>query len=250
MNPIVEICNIKNKIRITDLTQDSNEYIPENIVDTLPYNQNNKFKYSETCTINIIQYNSTKECTILKTIYSPHCSFLDEAYYDMSKDGYYTVHHFILPTTDWLTKELEKEQSIIQEDINIYVTDGEYIYHYVNEELTKVDPEILIEVNDDGTTISKTQVDTFSIYYLYRCYIYLCKQILDKLNIRCLNQNSNLSESIFNRDFLWMSINVIKYHVEMDSLIEAQRLIENLDKCGSLCKNRTIQYNTSGCDCS
>ena len=56
MTPLVRICNIdKYSILITDITQDSNEYIPENIVDTEVYYTKNKFKYSETATINIIQ---------------------------------------------------------------------------------------------------------------------------------------------------------------------------------------------------
>ena len=56
MTPLVRICNIdKCSILITDITQDSNEYIPEDIVDTEVYYTKNKFKYSETATINIIQ---------------------------------------------------------------------------------------------------------------------------------------------------------------------------------------------------
>lgn len=249
MNPIVDICNIDNKIRITDVTQDSNEYIPENIQVTLPYNQNNKFKYSETCTINIIQYNSTTEQSIVGTIFSPHCSYLDEAYYAMNKDGYYTITHLILPTTEWLQSELQKEESILDGSMTIYVTDGNKIYHYSNNELSEVESQVMIEVNDEDTTISRVSVDTFSICYLYKCYINLCKQILNNLNIRCLGNNDNLSQETFNRDFLWMSINIIKYHVEFDKLLEAQRLIEKLDKCGSLCGHTTLN-KISSCGCS
>lgn len=249
MNPIVDICNIDNKIRITDITQDSNEYIPENIQITLPYNQNNKFKYSETCTVNIIQYNSTTEQTIVGTIFSPHCSYLDEAYYTMSKDGYYTITHLILPTTEWLQNELQKEESILDGTMGIYVTDGDKIYHYFNNELNIVESQIMIEINDEDTTISRVSVDTFSICYLYKCYIDLCKQILNNLNIRCIGNNDNLRQETFNRDFLWMSINIIKYHVEFDKLLEAQRLIEKLDKCGSLCSNTALN-KISSCGCS
>ena len=55
MTPLVKICNTgKCAIVITDLTQDSNEYVTESIPDAEAYYERNKFKYSETYTINII----------------------------------------------------------------------------------------------------------------------------------------------------------------------------------------------------
>ena len=55
MNPIVEVQNIdKCSLIITDVTQDSNEYIPEDEVDVENYYARNRFKYSETYTINVI----------------------------------------------------------------------------------------------------------------------------------------------------------------------------------------------------
>lgn len=95
MKPIVEICGKGDIIKIQDLTQDSNEYIPEDIEDTLIHNQNNKFKYSETMTINIIQYNSIQQSNIEDTIINDHTSEIDEIEYKLKKDGYYTIHHFI-----------------------------------------------------------------------------------------------------------------------------------------------------------
>jgi hypothetical protein len=55
---------------------------------------------------------------------------LDEAYYKLESDGYYVIHHFILPTTDWLDSELEKGSSILDGEMGIYVSDCENIYYY------------------------------------------------------------------------------------------------------------------------
>ena len=49
MTPKYKICNIgTNRIVITDLTQDSYEYIEEQEVDTEQYYEQIRFKYSET----------------------------------------------------------------------------------------------------------------------------------------------------------------------------------------------------------
>lgn len=251
MTPIVNICNINDLIRITDVTQDSNEYIPENITDTLVYNQNNKFKYSETCTINVIQYVSTKDKEILETIYTEHCSYLDEAYYKVLKDGHYTIHHFILPTVDWLQEELTKQDNLTQDHLSIYVTDGEKVYLYNQGSLNEIDIQVLIEINDEDTTISRISIDTFSIYYLRKCYIQICKTILNTIDLKCVNNNKSMEEVIFNRDLLWMTINIIKYHVEFNDLIESQRLIELINKCGGMCQNIPATYNKNNfCGCT
>ena len=63
----------------------------------------------------------------------------------------------------------------------------------------------------------------------------LCKKIFEGINIKCLNNNSDLFEAIYNRDFLWMTINVIKYHTEFGDLLEAQRLLETINSCNGLC---------------
>lgn len=253
MNPIFEICEVKNcRIRITDRTQEDEQYIPENINDPLSlegYYYNNKFKYSQTYTINIIQYTSTKDKYIVDTIYTQHCSYLDEAYCNLNKDGYYTIYHIILPSIEWLQEEISKEDNILDEDITIYVTDGSKIYQYKNQELLEIDPEVIAFVNTEGTTISRAEGDTFSLCHLYKCYITICKQIFNSMNIRCLNKNFNLENSTFNRDFLWMTISIIKYHVEFDELMEAQRLLETVNYCNGLCKEGVPSNTSKGCGC-
>lgn len=255
MIPIVNICNIHDIIRITDTTQDSQEYIPEDVIDTLVYNQNCKFKYSETCTINVIQYNAIGNDEIVDTIYTTHETYLDEAYYKSLKDGHYTIHHFILPTVEWLQKEIEKDNNIIQDDIEIYVTDGEKIYNYRQETiqeipeyvLKEITPDVLIEVNDMNTTISKLVVDTVNIYYLEKCYIQICKNILNVVDFKCYRDSSQ--EDIFNRDLIWMTINIIKYHIGFHDLVEAQRLIELINKCGGICQSISTINRTNSCGC-
>lgn len=251
MTPIFNICNVKgNGIRITDLTQQDAQYVPENTDQTIlnTYYKNNRFKYSETYTINIIEYVSTTKRSILTTLYTDHCGYLDEVYYQVPKDGYYTIYHILLPSIEWLKEQLQKEDNILK-DTQIYVTDGTSIYKLSENKLVVVDPELVSQINTEGTTISRSTFDTFYIGYLFKCYVSLCKKIFEGMNIKCLNNNSDLFEAIYNRDFLWMTINVIKYHTEFGDLLEAQRLLETINSCNGLC-NQNVTIKSNGCGCT
>ena len=85
MNPIVEVQNIdKCSLLITDVTQDSNEYIPEDKVDVENYYARNRFKYSETYTINVIvkyTLDTVNSGKIIDVFFNDHCSQLDELHY-------------------------------------------------------------------------------------------------------------------------------------------------------------------------
>ena len=55
MNLTFSVCDIGNRyIRIQDITQQDNEYIPEDLQNVRRYFN---YKYSETCTSNILYYN-------------------------------------------------------------------------------------------------------------------------------------------------------------------------------------------------
>lgn len=251
MTPLVKICNTgKCAIVITDLTQDSNEYVTESILDAEAYYERNKFKYSETYTVNIIQKNTVTSEEILDTLYTDHSSYLDEVHYQLKQDGFYTIHHLILPSLEWLQRELEKEHSVLEKDLDVYVCDCSNVYRYCSGELTQVSSEVLAEINTENTTISRTSIDQFSICYLYDCYVSLCRQIFKRINYRCVNEN-DLDEIKFKRDFLWMTINIIKYYVELNQLLEAQRLLEEVNFCGGLCNEQGLsKQQGSGCGCN
>lgn len=249
MIPIVEISNAnKYEMVIADVTQDSTEYLPESLTDVEVYYRKNKFKYSETYTVNIIQRTTTVDSQIIDTIFTDHTSYLDEAHYTMQQDGFYTVFHLILPSVEWLKKELEKKDSILDTDMGIYVSDCENIYYYKDGELYIKSSEEIALVNTENTTISRIEFDRFSIYYLYDCFLSICKQIFSKINYKCLDK-SNLNDLQFKRDFLWMSISVIKYYVELNQLFEAQRILEEINYCGGFCNDQQLQQS-SGCGCN
>ena len=84
MNLTFSVCDIGNRyIRIQDITQQDNEYIPEDLQNVRRYFN---YKYSETCTINILYYNSTVNPGISNIVYTTHESYLDEAEIYINKD--------------------------------------------------------------------------------------------------------------------------------------------------------------------
>jgi hypothetical protein len=63
---------------------------------------------------------------------------------------------------------------------------------------------------------------------------------------KCKKVNNN---ALFDRDFLWMTINVIKYNLDLGYNEEAQRILDEFNSCGNnICNNySSINY---GCGCS
>lgn len=267
MTPITEICNLCDcKIRITDLTQDSDEYVnstmftKDNQITTegYVYIEDNRFNYSDTVTVNIIQYISTSETTTKVTLGTLHNSKMDEAYYSPDKDGYYQITHLILPT---FNENLNGEdfQKLIISGITYYMADVsdcenvQFYKYWYNEStnqivLSTAEAEELIEVNNNYTTISKKILNTFSVCELYDCYIKLCKSLLNNANLKCSNKNSDLDDLIFKRDFVWMTLNVIEYCIEKGQYLEAQRILEKLSTCGSFCQDIN-NVKPCGCGC-
>ena len=48
-----------------------------------------------------------------------------------------------------------------------------------------------------------------------------------------------------------MTINIIKYYVEMTQLLEAQRLLEEVNFCGGMCNGQDVfEQQASGCGCN
>ena len=127
MNTTFEICIVdKYKMRITDTTNPDN-YLPENELEQLNPTQ---FRYKDTCTLDIITYKDN----ILHSYLNNHESFLNEVYYDIPKDGNYTIHHIIIPNNRWLDYI---NTDFLKNYETVYYTNNDKIYNltrnYVEE---------------------------------------------------------------------------------------------------------------------
>ena len=237
MIPLVKVCKGANcSLIITDVTQDSDQYVAESVMDSKAWNEKNKFKYSETYTLNIIYRHTTDKDEIVSSVITDHCSYLDEEHIQLKEDGYYTIDHIILPSIE-----------VYDESINLdwYACDGTSVYTRCNSEWEEVAFDKLadlVETNElEGTTISGISLNQFSICHLYECYINKCKTIFKSLSPCASN------ETYYARDLVWMAINIIKYYVEIGQLLEAQHLLETLNYCGELCSENMSQTTNCGC---
>lgn len=239
--------SIKNKekdiIVITGLTQETNEYLPEDSWISKYYN----YKYTDCITINIIHYISTKGKEIFKALFNKHDIWLDESIVHLERDGLYSISHIVLPTVEWLENIKTNAPQLLEEYNKIYVSDGNKIYEYKDLEYIEVEPGLISEINTAKTTISRAKNSTFSIWNLQKCYIYLCNKILSDKALRC--KDSIDQNTIFNRDLIWMTLNIIKYYIGFGQIYEAQRILEQINFCNSICKSFE-HNNQSNCGCT
>lgn len=229
------------------IIQDQSEYLPESFIGTVK----NKFKYSDTVSIDVLQHNKVQETVYRDPTYTRHDK-KDYVQIPVKFDGWFTVNHVVLPSDKWFESERQKStgSALGLYDI-VYFSDGDHIYKYVNNNVSQVTVNEVLEINPINTTISKTDKDYVSICFLRKCYINLCKQIFnDRGFSSCWNKNTVDSELVYKRDLAWMAINVIKYLTECEQLSEVERIIETLQGCNGLCTPSNITSKTNGCGCS
>ena len=247
-------------IVITGLEQDCDQYLPEGteVISTRDY------MYSETATVNVVQsVTSEEEETIEITdvvLHNTDC--IDESEVQLPKDGLYKITHIILPTEKWLDSALSREPAALNRYSLIYFINSETkeICKLIQGGYEKATIEELLEVNPDPrngdvlaltTTIIRGEKYTFTICKLMDCFYNLCKDLLGTLPDRCNKNKLELESATRNRDIIWMTINVIKYLLEKGQHFEAQRILETVLQCNTICNdNSAKKAGGGGCGCN
>ena len=221
------------------------------ILDTTEYStattiQKYSFSYADTVSIDVLQWNAIDDTTFDNPVYTEHSDQDTAITLSVSKDGWFTVLHYVLPSKDWFDNATDYELALYSA---VYYTDGSSIYSYIDGITSEITIDDLIEVNTDDTTISVTSKDYVSICYLKQCYINYCLSIFNNTAFTTCWNNNSTDEDSYARDLVWMAINVIKYLVKCNQLYEAERIIEIMNSCNGLCPSSTSS-STSGCGCS
>lgn len=79
--------------------------------------------------------------------------------------------------------------------------------------------------------------DYFQICQLKKCFISACQDIFDKRASTNCNNTGVDQASIYKRDLIWSTINVIEYMIEFGQYDEAERLLVRINDCNGLCNN-------------
>lgn len=241
----ISTCNSCDNCKVTVI--DKSEYLPEDYSGTVK----GKFKFSDSVSVDVLQLNKSTDTEYLTPTYTEHTE-QKESTLSISKDGWYSVVHLVLPSSTWFKTELEKTEGSALGLYNIvYYVENEQIYKYVNGNIQEATITEVIEINPINTTISKTSKDFVSICFLRKCYINLCQQIFNGRGFSsCWSKNKVDSELVFKRDLVWMALNVIKYLTECEQLAEVERIIETINGCNGLCNSSSSTNKTSSCGCS
>ena len=244
-------------ILIEGLEKDNSEYLNE---ETNILISTRNYAYSHTVTLNTISYLSSTGTETFDTYgVNKHINAIDTQEFTFSKDGLYKVSHIILPNQIWLAYVLERDPQALNEYSHIYYynTTLDKFFIYSQGTSTQVTiAEILdaeyvdkVLVTDLVTTVIRLDKNTFIMYFLNECFNKLCKDLLLSLPQNCNINSQVYKQGMFNRDLLWMGINVIKYCLEQSQLYEAQRYLEEISKCDVLCNN-SLNNSTYGCGCN
>ena len=210
-----------------------------------------KFTYEDTITLDIVTLEKTDGPRLLAVVYTTHekGKNLNEVNLPLGNDGLVNINHIIIPTVSWYNKQKNKEHNTLNKYKNIYVSDGKRLYKLENKHLNEIDPINLI-INDwfDETTIFKSQQFLFLTCYLTKCYVNLCNQVIKELaknknaknghySGECSNVNNEAKDLIYNKDLVYITLNVINYLTQDCLFEEAEQILENIQSCKGICYN-------------
>lgn len=243
----IKVCTgTKCAVNITEIVGD---YLPESSTSTAK----NKFRYSDTVSIDVLQLNKSTDYQIQTPVFTIRDSEIKPVQLSVSFDGWFTICHIVLPSAKWFDSELKKiTGSAIELYGTVYYSDGHKVFKYLNNNSVEVTLDEVINRNPENTTIAIVKKDYVSVCFLRDCYINLCRQLFNSnILTECGNTNKDNCELVFQRDLIWMALNVIQYLTELQQLAEAERIIEQLGRgCNGLCKQNSQQSSKSRCGCS
>lgn len=230
---------LNGEILIIDNAKEHNQYIPEDVDVVTSFD---KYKYNDSATLNIITKINLSGNEFIKYSINDHTSSLDDAIFNINEDGYYIIKHIILPNKHWWNTASDDYKNYYD---TIYILENDKVYKLINTEFIEISIETLLQEDFSKSTIKQCDVDLFFIGNLQQCYINRCKNILNDVLYECPTKSDDTQI----RDILWMTINVLNYLIDFKQYEEAQRILENFNKCGRYC-NPQKPKNKINCGCS
>lgn len=255
---------LNGKVTIEDYSNEYDQYFPEDQM----IQEYGRYKYSECKTLNVIMKVNSNRIALKDVVIHEHNQLVEDPMnpgvflYDLevtdftlSQDGYYNVNHIVLPTVDWYNNTyLLQDEEYRKAFVGIYIIDEDNkLYKLTESGFAECTIREIVERNHEGTTIQKCVIDVFYTGFLQMCYINYCRKLFQKLtkgcNYACAPED--VKELTYARDFLWMVLNVIDYQISFKQYVEAQRILELTNHCGSFCQNQELNAGPNlGCGCA
>lgn len=170
-------------------------------------------------------------------------------------DGTYSYYKLVIPQLSYFQDEDEPDKYINLIDelfffkgklykSNITNQDGHTLDEVIKNSEVIVNYKVaydLVQENKASQTFYCPIKNVFSVCKLQRCLVYLQRQLL----LSKCNTNESLRDR---RDFLLSAMYVFDYLKDMGNFTEAQRILDNLSSCNSLCGEELGNINNS-CGC-
>lgn len=227
-----------------------------------------KFRWEDTVTINSLYYiNSLGEESLIDKAIIEHEKGveIDQNTFIINDDGHHLISHVIIPTLTWVeAMEALEDMSplylyktiVYYDEIKgkFYNWDTEGHREITVEELNKIEPDDTIKIEGEpakANTVIKPKHSTGVFYtpHLDKCFNGLIKSLLKDVHGNTNCPNPTLVAKERERDLIWMFINAIGYEKRAGRYHEAQRLLERLNRCNSICKKAEPFNNYTPCGC-
>ena len=254
---------LNGNIIIEDYSKEYDQYFPEDQI----IQEHGRYKYNECKTLNVITKIETGKITLMDALLHNHDQFVpdptnpDHNIYDLEreeftvkKDGYYNVNHIIIPTMSWYLNTYSVQNEEYQKSFQtVYIIDtDDKLYKLTESGFEECSIKEIVERNHEGTTIEKCIIDIFYTGFLQLCYINCCRKLFQQLTKNCNYTcgSESTKDLSYTRDFLWMVLNTIDYQISFKQYMEAQRVLELTNYCGSFCRNQELYGGPNvGCGC-
>jgi hypothetical protein len=208
------------------------------------------YKISNGYFINLLTYNAYNVTPALvntqeswytpATVQSTYANNFTPSNYILSADGTYTLSRvFMISDTFY---DAHKNSGLFTNK-TIYYTDGVNVYLVHTDITTTIVPlATLANLNLTGSTAIVLATTFISTCQLSNCYFLLMSKLLD-LGMSGCTTDTQMHKS---RDFIYMTLETIKYLQDFGNNSQIQKLIEGVTGCG-ICGDTT---KTTDCGCN
>lgn len=221
------------------ITDTSTGFIPESET-VVPFDS---YKLSNGYFIDIITYNKYKASPLIvaKSRLTRSLELPEDNVYNLSQDAIYTVHRLFIMSEQFY---MENEGTERFTDKTIFYSDGIDVYTISGDVSVKLSLGELLSASKVNSTLLYKSSTFVSTCHINKCYYRLIHMLVDEGCSSC-NHDSKIMKD---RDFLYMTLEVIEYLKSFNNISEIQKLLESVDLCGGFCKS--ISNNTSNCGCN
>lgn len=171
--------------------------------------------------------------------------------YESETDGWFIVHHLILPTVTWFTSV---DRSGFEDGMYYVFEETEkhaWRYDLINGEIISKKMVSTIDIIDNLTNLNLLGVEEniFLIGNLESCFENYIKTFIYNNLFGDCNASKKHSEMYRNRDMVWMALELIHRLIKNCDYYEAQRLLERLQSCNGFCNSNNFTGSASKCNC-